>query len=231
MIIMHIQFIVRISAEETFSVSFSLSEVAETQHFVARENELAEVHQALSIDDPRRMVVLHGLGGIGKTQLAVAYARRHRGSYTAIFWLNCKDGDSLKQSFAKIAKQILREHPSASRLSAIDVTGKLDEVVEAVKGWLSLPKNSQWLVVYDNYDNPKLPGNTDPGAFDIRKFLPEAYQGSIIITTRSAEVKLGHRIRVGKLKDVRESLQILSHASGRERVINGKLYSDSWMQN
>jgi hypothetical protein len=227
---MNIQFIVRINAEKTFSISFSLSEVSETQHFVAREDELAEIHRALSGNDSRRTVVLHGLGGIGKTQLAVAYAKRHKGNYTAIFWLNSKDEDSLKQSFVEIAKQILREHPSASRLSGRDVIGKFDEVVEAVKGWLSLPKNSRWLVVYDNYDNPKLPGNTDPGAFDIRKYLPEAYQGSIIITTRSAEVKLGHRIRVGKLKDVRESLEILSHASGRECDIDGKLYLDSLMQ-
>jgi hypothetical protein len=227
---MHIQFIVRINAEETFSVSFSLSGVSETQHFVAREAELAEIHRALSGDDSRRTVVLHGLGGIGKTQLAIAYAKRHKGSYTAMFWLNSKDEDSLKQSFAKIAKQILREHPSASRLSAIDITGKPDQVVEAVKVWLSLPKNSRWLVVYDNYDNPEFPGNMDLGAFDIRKYLPEAYQGSIIITTRSAEVKLGHRIRVEKLKDVRESLEILSHASGRECAIDGKLYLDLLMQ-
>jgi AAA ATPase domain len=227
---MHIQFIVRINAEEMFSVSFSLSEVSETQHFVAREDELAEIHRALSGDDSRQTVVLHGLGGIGKTQLAIAYAKRHKGSYTAVFWLNSKDEDSLKQSFAKIAKQILQEHPLASQLSAIDITGKPDQVVEAVKVWLSLPKNSQWLVVYDNYDNPKFPGNTDIGAFDIRKYLPKAYQGSIIITTRSAEVKLGHRIQVEKLKDVRESLEILSHASRRECAIDGKLYSDSFMQ-
>ena len=81
-------------------------------------------------------------------------------------------------------------------------------------------------MIYDNYDNPKVPGNTDPGAFDIRKYLPQAYNGSIIITTRSGEVKIGHRVRVGKLKDVRESLQILSYVSGRECTIDSKLYSE-----
>lgn len=98
-------------------------------------------------------------------------------------------------------------------------------MVEAVKRWLSLPNNSRWLAVYDNYDNPKLPGSTDSTAVDIRRFFPEAYQGSIIITTRSAEVKFGRRIRVGKLEDVRDSLEILSHASGRESAMDGKLYS------
>lgn len=222
---MNVQFIVRINAEETFSVSFSLSEVSETEHFVARQEELAQIHKTLSGDGSRRTVVLHGLGGIGKTQLAVAYSIHHNRDYSAIFWLNSKDEDSLKQSFAKVARQILREHPLASRLSAVDVTGNLDGVVEAVKGWLSLPKNSRWLAVYDNYDNPKLPGSTDSTTVDIRQFLPDAYQGSIIITTRSAEVKFGRRIRVGKLEDVRDSLEILSHASGRESAMDGKLYS------
>ena len=135
---------------EDFSIAFSLSDVSEIEHFVAREEELAEMHRTLSGDGGRRTVVLHGLGGIGKTQLTVAYAKRHKDNYSAIFWLNIKDEDSLKQSFAKAAKQILREHPSASRLSSVDVNENLDEVIDAVKGWLSLPNNTRWLMIYDN---------------------------------------------------------------------------------
>jgi len=193
---------------------------------VAREQELEEIHKAISGDGSRRTVVLHGLGGIGKTQLTVAYAKRHRDSYSAIFWLNIKDEDALKQSFAKVARQILREHPSASWLSNVDIKENFEVVIDAVKAWLSLPSNTRWLMIYDNYDNPTVPSNTDPGAFDIRKYLPQAYNGSIIITTRSSEVKIGHRVRVGKLKDVRESLQILSYVSGRECTIDSKLYSE-----
>jgi hypothetical protein len=87
--------------------------------------------------------VLHGLGGIGKTQLTVAYAKRHKNSYSAIFWLNIKDEDSLKQSFAKVARQIFWEHPLASGLSNVDMKESVDEVVEAVKAWLSLPNNTR----------------------------------------------------------------------------------------
>jgi hypothetical protein len=43
----------------------------------------------------------------------------------------------------------------------------IDEVIDAVKVWLSLPNNTRWLMIYDNYDNPKLAGNTDPAAVDI----------------------------------------------------------------
>lgn len=117
---------------EDFSVPFSLSTVSETQHFVAREDELRDIHETLSSDGSRYTVVLHGLGGIGKTQLAVAYTKRHKDNYSAIFWLNLKDEDSLKQSFAMVAKQILREHPSASRLSSINIKN-LDEVINTVK--------------------------------------------------------------------------------------------------
>jgi ATP-dependent phosphoenolpyruvate carboxykinase len=70
---------------EDFSVAFSLSNVSNIEHFVARETELVEMHRTLSGDGSRRTVVLHGLGGIGKTQLSVAYTKRHKDSYSAIF--------------------------------------------------------------------------------------------------------------------------------------------------
>jgi hypothetical protein len=204
-----------------FSVTFSLSDVSEVEQFVAREQELAEMHRTLSGDGSRRTIVLHGLGGIGKTQLSVAYAKRHKHSYSAVFWLNIKDEDSLKQSFAKVAKQISREHPLANRLRIVDGKENPDEVVDAVKAWLSLPNNTRWLIIYDNYDNPKLLGNADPAAVDIRRFLPESYQGCIIITTRSSQVKIGHLIQIRKLEDIRDSLEISSSVSKREGLING----------
>ncbi|KAH0533941.1 hypothetical protein FGG08_007450, partial [Glutinoglossum americanum] len=120
----------------------------------------------------------------------------------------------------QFSRQILREHPSASQLSSADIKRNFDEVMDAVKAWLSLPNNMRWLMIYDNYDNPKLPGNMDPAALDIRKFLPESYQGSIIITTRSSRVKIGHTIQIRKLEDVHDSLEILSNTSRREGLIN-----------
>jgi hypothetical protein len=77
-------------------------------------------------------------------------------------------------------------------------------------------------MIYDNYDNPKLPSKTDPAAVDIRKFLPESYQGLIIITTRSSQVKIGHLIQIRKLDNMHNSLEILSNVSRREGLIDGK---------
>jgi ATP/maltotriose-dependent transcriptional regulator MalT len=189
---------------------------------VAREKELTEIHTILSGDGSRRIAVLHGLGGMGKTQLSIAYAKRYRDSYSAIFWLNIKDEDSLKQSFAKVARRILQEYPSASPLSSLDLKDSLDEVVDGVKRWLSLANNTRWLLVYDNYDNPKLPGSIDPTALDIRKYLPESYQGSVIITTRSSQVTIGNRIHIKKLENANDCLQILANSSRREISVNSK---------
>ena len=115
-----------------------------------------------------------------------------------------------------MARRILKEHPAVSQLSAINEDSTLEEVVDAVKRWLDNPKNN---------DNPKLRGNTDPTALDLRRFFPEADHGSIIVTTRSSQVKLGHRLRVGKLENIHDSLEILSHTSGRGNAVDGEIQS------
>ncbi|KAI1297975.1 kinesin light chain 1 [Xylaria venustula] len=213
------QKVVKGTGYDSFSITFSLSDVPDIQHFVARGGELAEIREALRSDGSRRAVILHGLGGIGKTQLAVAYAKRYRDEYSAIFWLNIKDETSIQQSFTKVAKRVLQQHPHASPLSTLDIQQDRKKVAEAVLAWLSLLGNTRWLLIYDNYDNPKLGTSTDNAEIDIGQFLPEAYQGSIVVTTRSSQVDIGHRIRIRKLESIHDSLQILATTSGRECLI------------
>ena len=188
---------------------------------MARERELGEIHQLLHNHNTRSTVVLHGLGGIGKTQLAVEYIRRHKEKYTAIFWLNAKDEDSLMLNFRDIAQQVLKYHPSTDVLASINLEGNLDQVVNGVKTWLDLQDNMRWLIIYDNYDNPKTSGNPDSSAVDVRRFLPSSDHGSIIITTRSSQVSQYQRIHVQKLPNIQEGLQILSNMSGRKGIENG----------
>jgi NB-ARC domain len=171
----------------------------------------------------RSCVVLHGLGGIGKTQLAITYTRRHNEKYTAIFWLNANDEDSLKLSFRDVAQQVLRHHPSTSVLSSVDLDKDLDQVVSVVKAWLDFLQNTRWLLIYDNFDNPKALGNPDGSAVDIRQFLPRSDHGSIIITTRSSQVRQGEQIHVQKLPDIREGLEIMSNILGRKGIEKGML--------
>lgn len=207
---------------QTFAIPLSLAGVAEAPRFVGRGQELEDIHSSLAGDGRRRTVVLHGLGGIGKTQTTVAYARRYGNSYSAIFWFNIQDETLLKQSFAKAAKRILRYCPSASRLSSIDLHADPDEVVGEVNAWLSEVGNTRWLAIYDNYDHPKVRGNDDAAAVDIGKFLPDADQGSVIITTRSSQVRVGRCIPMRKLADVDESMAILSSMSRRNLSAEGK---------
>ncbi|KAM3480323.1 hypothetical protein MY5147_001245 [Beauveria neobassiana] len=124
--------------------------------FEKRKEELAEMRRTLISDGSRRVVVLHGLGGIGKTQLAVAYLKRYRDEYSAIFWLNMKDETSIRQSFVNVTKQIQQQGADAHLFSELGADDDPNKAVEAAKLWLSLPGNTRWLLVYDNYDAAKL---------------------------------------------------------------------------
>ena len=96
-----------------------------TRHI--RQEELFHIHRALTDADGRRIAVLLGLGGVGKTQLAVTYAEIYKADYSDIFWLGTETEDSTKTSYAKIARQIVQKHPGS-----ITVDSQVDEMV-AVK--------------------------------------------------------------------------------------------------
>jgi hypothetical protein len=206
---------------EQFVVGLNLASFPDATQFVAREKELSKMHKLLQDHSSRSCVVLYSLGGMGKTQLAITYARRHKEKYIAIFWLNANDEDLLRLSFRDVAQQVLRHYPSTSVLSSVNQDKDLDQVVSVVKGWLDFPQNARWLIIYDNFDNPKTPSNPYDSVVDIRQFLPQSDHGSIIITTRLSQVRLGKRIHVQKLLDVRDSLEIVSNMSRRKGIEKG----------
>jgi hypothetical protein len=195
-----------------------VSEVSRVEHFVGRDDNITEICEALQYDASQKTAVVHGLGGMGKTQLALAYAQRHKDEYSALFWVNRKDVDALKEGYAAAARRIYRNHPSLEHLKVIAEGSDLDEAAVAVRRWLSSAGNDRWLVIYDNYDTPKLPGHDEAGTFDLRPFLPEADHGAILITTRSSQLQLGRPVAVKKLRDIEHSLEILSQTSRRDRL-------------
>ncbi|KAJ5658236.1 Disease resistance protein [Penicillium longicatenatum] len=138
----------------TFELPLHLSEISEVTRLVAREDQLQRIQEILDTTVGRRTAVVHGLGGIGKTQLAIAYIRRNRSNYSATMWLNARDETALKQSFARAAEWIIRHHPSITYISGALDGRDLNETVKAVKLWLDEPMNYRWLVVYYTYDNP-----------------------------------------------------------------------------
>jgi hypothetical protein len=70
---------------------------------------------------------VHGLSEMGKTQLALAYAKRYKDRYLAVLWVNSKD-DTLKQGFAAAARRIYCNYPSQVHLKAIAKGRDINEV-------------------------------------------------------------------------------------------------------
>jgi len=86
----------------------------------------------------------------------------------------------------------------------------------AVRAW-----NNQWLLIFDNYDDPCLPGMDNSTRYDIRIYFPYRAQGSILITTRSPRLLFAKQISLKKLEDLEQSLAILAYRSSR-KVEGGK---------
>ena len=88
-------------------------------------------------------------------------------------------------------------------------------MVQQARQWLSRPDNNKWLVVYDNYDDPRLPGINSSTGYDLRDFFPHRAHGSILITTRSPRLIYAKQLRLNKFDDVNQSLAVLARRSGR----------------
>jgi predicted ATPase len=154
----------------------------------------------------RRVLVLGGMGGIGKTQLSIKYAKRHRHSYSSIFWLNASTEAMLNDSLRGVANRILPLE-AVSRLNG-------DQLRVHVSNWLSELDNTRWLMVLDNYD--------DPDQYEITRYYSSVAHGSIIITTRQPDKVNGEQIKVKSMTKIEDSLHILAKRSGRPNIQSGE---------
>jgi nucleoside phosphorylase/tetratricopeptide (TPR) repeat protein len=151
-------------------------------HFTGRDELLEQLDQQLSpeVQEDRTAArraaltqpnAIKGLGGIGKTQIAVEYAyrSRERNHYTHTFWINAASEEALLTSFAELAEL----------LPAFSAKGETDQrkLVSAIKRWLEQCQE-RWLLIFDNADDVAL----------VRDYLPQGGKGSILLTTRAHAV-------------------------------------------
>ncbi|MBV9617137.1 MAG: XRE family transcriptional regulator, partial [Ktedonobacteraceae bacterium] len=105
----------------------------------------------------------HGLGGVGKTQIALEYAYRYALEYSAVFWIGAETEEQIVSGLLQIADILQlpgRDDKDQQRMGA------------AVQNWLST--HSRWLLIWDNVEELTL----------IDRFLPSARSGAMLITTR-----------------------------------------------
>lgn len=138
--------------------------------FTGREDMLEALHAQLDVEQAialTQSAALHGLGGVGKTQIALEYAYRHSLDYRAVFWIGAETQEQIVSSLLRIAEVL--------QLPGQD--GKDQQrVVVAVQRWLST--HSQWLLIWDNVEDLAL----------LDYFLPATRPGACLITTRSQMV-------------------------------------------
>jgi len=152
----------------TENTVFSVPFLSKGEQFVGREDLLRAVHEQLTRGSRTglgRTAALLGLGGLGKTQLAVEYAYRHRGEYpNGVIWLNAdQDIDAQLVELAERARWIAPE---------VEHKFKLEVARKRLKDY------SDCLIIFDNLESLDA----------IRKYLPkEGAEPHILVTSRTEQ--------------------------------------------
>jgi len=109
---------------------------------------------------------LHGMGGVGKSQVAIEYVHRHRHEYDLVWWIPAEQEAQIRASLANLARRL--ELPDLSEVNA----------VVAVREALSTEQqpHRKWLLVFDNAENLQ----------EVRQFFPTGGAGKILITSRNS---------------------------------------------
>jgi tetratricopeptide (TPR) repeat protein len=139
--------------------------------FKGRDEDLQSLEASLASPTSTATAItqaIHGLGGIGKTRLAIEYAWRSGDRYDARLFVVADSPEALQSGLAGLARLNLSGlSPSPSRAQ--------DEDVAAVLGWFR--DHDRWLLILDNVDTPE-------AAEAVRNILPQLQSGHVLITSR-----------------------------------------------
>lgn len=176
------------------------------QH-LQRPHLIDTINQALQ---PGTTVALIGPGGAGKTTLAHLYANQCRVAF--VKHINAETDSSLLTSFKSLAERLVSHDDQRQILQSIlNQENPIHDLVEFV--YKALRQQDSWLLVFDNVNDIAL----------CRRFLPSAYQGRILITTRNQNIQntplISSSIRVDELS-LDEACELLMYLlpSGKEHT-------------
>ncbi|OAG04125.1 uncharacterized protein CC84DRAFT_1207310 [Paraphaeosphaeria sporulosa] len=152
--------------------------------FVDRGTLLDQIRERCAA--PASRVALVGLGGVGKSQLAIEHCYRtaEQSPETWVLWAHASNAARLEQSFREIADQV-------------KVRGRKDphaDVFKLVHDWLRDAKNGQWLLVLDNADDAAVlsptGGRSNTLQQHLSRYLPSSRHGSVLVTSRTKRVAM-----------------------------------------
>jgi hypothetical protein len=169
-----------------------------------RERLLAELDVRLAAGPGQsgpRLVALCGLGGVGKTSVAVEYAHRHLAEVGVCWQFSAGDPAMLEAEFAVMAAQ----------LGAREVIDPRDPVA-SVHGVLARAQ-ARWLVIFDNA----------PDQLSVQRFVPPAGNGQGLVTTQSQHWPSGHALDVPVLDIGVAADFLVSRTGDADRAAAGEL--------
>ncbi|MEV6513257.1 FxSxx-COOH system tetratricopeptide repeat protein [Streptomyces sp. NPDC051642] len=130
-------------------------------HFTGRDEIIEKVRTGLLRERRAAVRVLHGPGGVGKTQVALEYAHRFAGQYDLVWWVDAEQGEQVPARYAELAARVDVAKPEAG--AEINARYALEY----------LRTHDRWLIVLDNAEDPK----------QLRNWLPDG-PGHVLITAR-----------------------------------------------
>jgi Flp pilus assembly protein TadD/nucleoside phosphorylase len=165
--------------------------------FVGRESVLAQLLEMIppSADEKNcQRTAIEGLGGVGKTQIALEAAFRVQGEHPdcGVFWVPAVDAATFENAYREIGRQL--------KIEGIDKDEA--DVKSLVKTALSQSADN-WLLIIDNADDVKLLFGTT-GATPLCDYLPFSHKGSILFTTRNHEAVVKLDIPLRSIVDLAE---------------------------